>query len=231
MPTFAAVNWLLPIYHLFRKELIQERRQLNATWVIILYVLSSVFVAYLSFKRILSLNTWIALYWLIVIFGTFNATLRVFDKENEGRDLLLAQLLNPQQVVIAKSLFATLLALLVGLVCFFASFLLLGLPVENLELQHYLWFLLLLLLAAVGLGFLLVLINGIAFKSGNNLGMATILGMPLALPLLLLLIRNATLMLNAQPVLVFQKYLLSLTGLDALLVVLSCTLFPYLWRD
>ncbi|MGB0165703.1 MAG: heme exporter protein CcmB [Luteibaculum sp.] len=219
------------VYFLLQKEFKQELKDKSASWAILLYVLSSVYVAYLCFQQVLSLNTWVALLWVIVLFGTLNATTRVFDKEANGRTLLLNLLATPAQIVWSKSLFAVALSLCVSLVGGVSFFFLLGKPNPDLVLVNLLFFFLVLVLGSVGLGFLLVLINGIAFKSGSSLGLSTILALPVAMPLLLLLIRCSKLVLQGQPFEIFQKYFLSLGLLDGLIVMLSSLLFPYLWRD
>ena len=222
---------LRSVYFLFLKELNQEVKQQNATLVILLYVLCSVFVSYLSFKRILSINTWNALYWIIVLFGSFNATLRVFDKESDGRHLFLSQLAKPIEIFFAKSLFASILSSLVGLIGFATFYFLMGLPVDSFSITQLSWFLLVVFLGGFGLGSLLVLINGIAFKSGNSIGLASILGLPIAVPLMIILIRVSQHILANQPLQVFSKYILSLLTLDLIILGLASLLFPYLWRD
>ncbi|TXC77058.1 hypothetical protein [Luteibaculum oceani] len=221
---------LRDIYRLLRKEIQQELSEQNATLVILLYVLSSVYVTYLCFTKVLSISTWNALFWVIVLFGAFNATLRVFDKEQGGKDLFLSQLVAPQVIYWAKAVFASLLSIVVAGIGFACFVVFMGLPSET-TLASVAWFGLLILLAGLGLGALLALINGIAFKSGNSIGMASILGLPLSMPLVILLIRISTHILAGQPIAVFQKYFLSLLALDLIILVLASLLFPYLWRD
>lgn len=219
------------ISQLVIKELQQEAKDQNAILAILLYVLSSAYVSYLAFNKVLALSTWNALFWVIVLFGTFNATLRVFDKESHGRHYFLFQLASPLEIFFAKASFSSMLSTLVALMSWLCFMLFMGWPSDAFKLEQILWFLSLLPLAGIGLGSLLVLINGIAFKAGNGIGMASIMGLPIAVPLLLLLIRSSQHILAGQPSSVFLKYFISLILLDLIVIALASLLFPYLWRD
>jgi heme exporter protein B len=63
---------------LLKKEVLLEWRQKHALAGVILYVLATVFVCYLGFQRIESVQTWGVLLWITGVFTAFNAMQRSF---------------------------------------------------------------------------------------------------------------------------------------------------------
>ena len=62
-----------------------ELRQKAALNGILLYVISTVFVAYLIFSSLEELSTWVALLWIVLLFASTNASINSFRKE-AGRE-------------------------------------------------------------------------------------------------------------------------------------------------
>ncbi|MGZ4158438.1 MAG: heme exporter protein CcmB, partial [Bacteroidia bacterium] len=77
------------IKYLVAKEIKQEMRNKYALGGILLYVVSTVFVSYLSFKKIVNPATWNALFWIILLFASINAIAKSFISETKGRLLYL----------------------------------------------------------------------------------------------------------------------------------------------
>ncbi|MBL7956039.1 MAG: hypothetical protein JNJ91_13465, partial [Flavobacteriales bacterium] len=90
---------------LLRMEVALDLRQ-RASWAgMLLYVVSAVYVCYLAVKGGLSLATWNALFWIILLFAAFNALARSFQREDAGRQLYLYTLVDPRSVVLARALY------------------------------------------------------------------------------------------------------------------------------
>lgn len=206
-----------------------EWRQRHAIGSIFLYVASSIFVAYIGFKQIVSLPTWNALFWVIVLFAAFNAAFRSFAVENTARRLYLFTLARPEAVILAKMIYnSILLVIMVFVSALFYAFILgtSALPTPNIPV-----FCLALFLGALGLAFILTLVAAIASQSDNNLGLMAILGLPVILPLLLILIRFSKNALDGLAWSVNSSYAWQLLALAFLSLALSYILFPYLWRE
>lgn len=196
---------------------------------ILLYAVATIYVSYLSFRQVTDLPTWNALYWIILLFASFNVAGRSFDKESSGREIYLYSLAGPAAVIFAKMAFNALLMLVLGLFSLLVYCVLVGTK----PLSHIDWpmFLTGVVVGCAGLASILSLIAGIAFKTENNVGLTAVLGFPVILPFLLTLIRFSKNALDGISWSVNGSYLLVLVLLNIVVWVLGYILFPYLWRD
>ncbi|MFT5480976.1 MAG: heme exporter protein B, partial [Bacteroidia bacterium] len=134
---------------LFLKELRSEFRNRFAINGILLQLVSSIYIVYLSFKFI-SPNIWSALFWIILLFTTVSGISRSFVQERQGRMLYFHTTVNPLAVLYAKIAFNTLLGLMITAIALLFFTLFMGAPDLN-----FLWFSALALLFALGLSILL----------------------------------------------------------------------------
>lgn len=117
------------IAFLVRKEVLLELRQKYAISGILLYVLSTVFVVYASFKSIAP-NVWNTLFWIIVLFASVNAIAKSFVQENSNRQLYYYTLANPTAIIISKVIYNSALLLFLSLLSFAVFSLVAGNPVK-----------------------------------------------------------------------------------------------------
>lgn len=215
------------IRELFRKDLMLELRQKYAINGILLYVLSTIFVAQLCFGRVIDENTWIALFWIILLFAAFNAVSKSFVQESASRRLYYFMLAPAVAVVVSKMLYNATLMVVLGLLSLLIFIVFMGFPVFNLAL-----FLPAFILGCFGLASALTMVSAIASRSGNNAALMAILGFPVVIPLLLLLINASSFSLKKTLLTVdILKNLSSILLIDVVIVTLAVILFPYLWRD
>jgi len=218
---------LKEIRELFRKDLMLELRQKYAINGILLYVLSTIFVAQLCFGRVIDENTWIALFWIILLFAAFNAVSKSFVQESASRRLYYFMLAPAVAVVLSKMLYNASLMVVLGLLSLLIFIVFMGFPVFNLAL-----FLPAFILGCFGLASALTMVSAIASRSGNNAALMAILGFPVVIPLLLLLINASSFSLKKTLLTVdILKNLSSILLIDVVIVTLAVILFPYLWRD
>lgn len=211
------------------KDLRMEWRQKHALGSIFLYVIASIFVAYMGFRKIVDVPTYNALFWIIVLFAAFNAAARSFEVESSGRRLYLFTLARPESVIIGKMLYNAFLLFVMVVTSFVAYAAVLGTgPLENMD-----WLAMAeaLLLGAVGLAFVLTLVSALAAQTDNNLGLTAVLGLPVILPMLLILIRFSKNAIDGIAPSQNQVYAWQLLAISVLSLVLSYILFPYLWRE
>jgi len=217
------------IFVLIRKEVTLEWRQKYALNGILLYVVSAVFITYLSFganRGNLSLPTWNALYWIIILFSSVNAVAKSFVQEHQGRQLYYYMIAAPESIILSKIIYNTLLTLVLALLGYGVFSLILGNPVQDQTM-----FVLNLILGAVGLSSCLTMVSGIASKAGNNATLMAILSFPLVIPILLMAIsisKNA--MDGIDRDLSLDKMLI-LLAINAIICSTAYILFPYLWRS
>jgi len=217
------------IFVLIRKEVTLEWRQKYALNGILLYVVSAVFITYLSFganRGNLSLPTWNALYWIIILFSSVNAVAKSFVQEHQGRQLYYYMIAAPESIILSKIIYNTFLTLVLALLGYGVFSLILGNPVQDQTM-----FVLNLILGAVGLSSCLTMVSGIASKAGNNATLMAILSFPLVIPILLMAIsisKNA--MDGIDRDLSLDKMLI-LLAINAIICSTAYILFPYLWRS
>ena len=97
--------------------------------------------------------------------------------------------------------------------------------------QDHVLYLISILLGAMGFASVLSMVSAIASRSGNNVGLMSVLSFPLLLPLLLTCIRLSKNAMDGLDWSVSYKLLIILLALNSITWVLSYLLFPYLWRE
>ncbi len=217
------------IRYLLYKEFILEWRERYALNGILLYVISTVMVCYLSFsvrQSALSPPAWNALFWIILLFAATNAVAKSFQQERHGRLLYYYTLASPEAIILSKIIYNTLLLSFISLMTIGVYSLLLGNPMQDIGL-----FLIALLLGSAGLAGTLTLMAGIASKVENGATLMAVLSFPIILPLLLMLIKLSRNALEGLDRVSSYDELMVLSALNVMVMALSYLLFPYLWRS
>ncbi len=225
---FSAVTNILKkeIRQLVIKEFRTEWRQKASIGGIFIYVISTVFVCYLSFKKVIDIPTWNALFWIIMLFASINAIAKSFIQESKGRLLYLYTIISPEGLILAKMIYNTVLMLILSILCLGCYVLLVGELIQNLPL-----FIITLLLGSSCFAGTFTLMSAIASQASNNSSLMAILSFPVILPLLITLIQLSKNALDGLPLSVSYNYLIVLLLLNGIVTVLSWILFSYLWRD
>jgi len=213
-------------YRLIRKDFAIELRQRHALGGILLYVLSTVFITYLAFEKIIEPATWNALFWVILLFACVNAVSKSFVQESHARLIYYYTIADPRAVILSKMIYNTALTFAIGLICSGCYMLLYGSMVIHIGLFFGTLF-----LGCVGLSGMLTLSSGIASRSGGNFTMTAILSFPISVPLLITLIRLSSISLTAEPAFEAWSYLAILAVLNIIIFMLAYVLFPYIWKE
>ena len=214
---------------LLKKEIMLELRQKHALAGLVLYVLATVFVCYLSFGSLDTPKAWGALLWITGIFTAFNAMQKAFAGESHSTQLYLYSLADPRHVIISKAIYNAALVAVLNIVSVLFFILFFGTKaIEGADLSQ---FMLGLALGSTGLGLALTFIAGLAFRSGGGIGLVAILGFPIIIPLLITIVRHTTFALEGMSYLQNSLNLVVLIVLNAVSLVLAWILFPYLWRE
>jgi len=217
---------LREINFLLQKELMMEWKQKYAFNGLLMYVVSTVFVCYLSFKQIIDPPTWNALFWIIMLFAAVNAVTKSFLQESRGRQLYFYTLASPQAIILSKIIYNLLLMLAISIVSLIFYCLFVGNMVQDMPM-----FIIALLLGSAGFASILTMISAIASKAESNTAMMAILSFPVLIPMLITVIHFSKNAMDGLDAAVNYKYILILAGLNALVITLSFLLFPYLWRE
>jgi heme exporter protein B len=214
------------IKELVRKEFKLEWRERYALNGLLLYIISAVFICYLSFQaRSLDPITWNTLFWIILLFTAVNAIAKSFIQERAGRFFYYYVLASPHAIIFAKIIYNTFLMLLIAGIGFLVYITVIGNPIQNIPL-----FLLNLLLGSVGFSAGLTLIAGIASKVENSATLMSVLSFPVILPMLLMLIKVSKNAIDGLDWGSSYDEVMALISIDVLVLALSYLLFPFLWR-
>ncbi|MFN0049335.1 MAG: heme exporter protein CcmB [Cytophagales bacterium] len=214
---------------LFIKEIQLEWRNRYAFNGILLYVIGAVFVCYLSFnvkRGVVHPITWNALFWIIILFCAINAVSKSFSGEREGRNLYYYTLASPQAIIISKTIYNTLLLLLLGSLAFVFYSLIMGNPVQDLFL-----FVACIVLCAFSFAGVLTLISAIASKAGSSSTLMAILSFPTILPLLLLIIKISKNAMDGLELTSSYKDLSMLSAITVIIFASSYILYPYIHKS
>jgi heme exporter protein B len=211
---------------LFLKEFTLEWRNRYALNGMLLYVISTVFVCYLSFRNIVSVPVWNALFWIIMLFASMNAVGRSFIQERKGRLLYYYSIASPQAFLLAKMAYNSLLMLVIT----FLAYAIYAWWIGDL-VQDHLMFSVALVLGSTGFALILTLMSAIAAKTDNNMSLMAILSFPVQLPFLITLIKLSKNAVDGLDPSVSYGLITILVMMIVMVLALSYILFPYLWRD
>jgi heme exporter protein B len=218
------VKALNQIFSLVKKDLLLEVRQQYSFYGILLYVIATIFVLYMTIREP-ETNVWNGLFWVIMLFICINAVAKSFLQESRGRMLYFYSIVNPRDFILAKLLFNSVLMLLMCLLSIVVFSLFLGNPVEKIP-----QFIGLVILGGWSLSLVFTFLSAIAAKAQQNAAIMAILGFPLIIPQLLLLMRLANTVFTTTPSIPVSSVLL-VVMLDILVILLAIILFPFLWKD
>ncbi|MGB4774798.1 MAG: heme exporter protein CcmB [Daejeonella sp.] len=210
---------------LIYKEIVLEWRSKYAFNGILLYVVSTVFVCYLSFRQINPI-TWNALFWIIMLFASVNAITKSFVQENSGRQLYYYTLVSPQAVILSKILYNSGLMLLLSLIALVFYSLVFSNPIGD-----PLFYILSVVLGSISFASVFTMISGIAAKANNSSALMAVLSFPVIIPLLIVLIKFSKNAMDGLDRSVSYNEIGVLLAINMMVITLSLLLFPYLWRD
>ena len=217
------------IWTLVKKEILIELRMQYALSGMLLYLLSSVFVGYITFslgRAPINPATWNVLFWIIMLFVATNSIAKSFIQESKERLLYYYTIANPLSIIISKLIFNCLLMFFLVTVGFIVYILLLGNPVADMG-----FFLISLFLSSIGFSVTFTMISSIASKASNSGTLMAILGFPVIIPLLLLLIKISRNAIDGLDRTTSYDEITTIVAIIIIAISTSILLFPYLWRS
>lgn len=214
---------------LLYKEFILELRRKSVISGIALYLLSLIFICYLTFSlRHNSINeaTWSALFWLTILFSVVNTVAKSFIGEKKGLAIYYYSIASPQAIIISKIIYNTILCFVLSL----SGYMLFHIFIDN-PVQDQGFFLLTLALTSIGFSGSLTLISGIASRASNSNILMAVLSFPIVISILLMAIRITKNVLDGIDRSASYDELLNLVAINCILTGLAYLLFPYIWRS
>jgi heme exporter protein B len=219
------MDLLHQIKYLIKKELLLEWRSKYALNGVLLYVVSTVFVCYLSFVSIVPI-TWNALFWIIMLFASINAVSKGFLQESRGRQLYIYTLASPLALIISKTIYNVLLMMVLTVIALAFYMLVFDYVPQDLGL-----YILATILGSLSFSTIFTMISAIASKAGNGGMLMAVLSFPVIIPVLIVLIKLTKNAIDGLDRSVSWDEVGILLVINALVTAVSLLLFPYLWRD
>lgn len=210
---------------LIGKELLLEWRSKYALNGVVLYVVSTIFVCFLSFVS-LSGVTWNALFWIIMLFASINAVSKSFLQESKGRQLYIYTIASPLALIISKTIYNVLLMLLLTLIAL-AFYTL----VFDYVPQDMLLYIVATILGSISFSMIFTMVSAIASKAGNGGMLMSILSFPVIIPVITVLIKLSKNAIDGLDRSVSLDEIGILLTINVLVAAFSLLLFPYLWKD
>ncbi|WP_256012550.1 heme exporter protein CcmB [Desertivirga xinjiangensis] len=210
---------------LVRKDIVLEWRSKYAFNGILLYVVSTIFVCYLSFKRVDPI-TWNALFWIIMLFASVNAIAKSFMQESKGRQLYYYSLTSARAIILSKIIYNVLLMLLLSAIAIFFY----ALVFKN-QIGDVWFYLLAVFIGSLSFASVFTMISGIASKASNSGALMAVLSFPVIIPLLIVLIKFSKNAMDGLDRSVSYNEIGVLLAINIIVITVSLLLFPFLWRD
>lgn len=210
---------------LLTKDIRLEWRNKYAISGILLYVLSTVFIVYISFKEV-HRQTWNTLFWMLILFASVNAVSKSFMQENSSRQLYYYSLTNPLAIILSKIIYNVGLLLVISLLSWLAFGFVAGNPVKAAN-----EFFIALFLGSVGFSITFTFISAISIKADNSATLMAILSFPVIIPILLTLLDLSVGALRLPQGSSIDNGMVILIAIDFLLLGLAIILYPFLWKD
>jgi heme exporter protein B len=224
---FVQMQLAKQVQQLVKKEILLEWRSKYALNGVLLYVVSTVFVCYLSFISVPNPLTWNALFWIIMLFASINAVAKSFLQESRGRHLYIFTLVSPVALIIAKTIYNSMLMMVLTLIAL--AFYCLVFPFKpDMDMWMYL---VATILGSLSFATIFTMVSAIASKAGNGGMLMAILSFPIIIPVLIVLIKLAKNAIDGLDRSVSLDDIGLLVVINILITAVSLLLFPYLWRD
>ncbi|MBS1524102.1 MAG: heme exporter protein CcmB [Bacteroidetes bacterium] len=220
-------------WYLLKKEILLEWRSKYAFNGVLLYVVSTVFVCYISFKITPGFAgssgypvVWNVLFWIIMLFAAVNAIAKSFMQENKSRLLYYYTIAGPQAIILAKTIYNILLMSLLSVLALVIYMLFFTNTIGD-----PLFYFLAVLLGSISFSTVFTMISAIASKAGNNGTLMAILSFPVVIPVILVLIRLSKNAMDGLERSANYENIGVLCAINVIVIATSLLLFPYLWRD
>ncbi len=220
-------------WNLFKKEVLLEWRSKYAFNGVLLYVVSTVFICYISFSLTPGFTgskgypiVWNVLFWIIILFASVNAIAKSFMQESKSRLLYYYSIASPQAIILSKTIYNILLMSLLSILA-----LLVYLLFFTNTIGDPLFYFLSVLLGSISFSTVFTMISAIASKAGNNGTLMAILSFPVIIPVILILIRLSKSAMDGLERSLSYGNIGVLCLINVIVITTSLLLFPYLWRD
>jgi heme exporter protein B len=211
------------------KEFALELRKKSVIAGLGLYLISLIFICYLTFalgRSTINQSTWSALFWLTILFCVINSIAKSFIGEKKGLSIYYYSVASPQVIILSKILYNTVLSFVLSIVAYALFSIFLFNPIADTKL-----FFVTVFLTSMSFASALSLISGISSKANNSNIVMAVLSFPVVIGILLMAIKITKNLLDGLERSASYDELLNLFAINCILGGLAYLLFPYIWRS
>jgi heme exporter protein B len=194
-----------------------------------LYLISTVFICYITFSlrhEQISPLVWSALFWITLLFTSIQAIAKSFIGERQGRSIYYYSIASPSSIILSKIIYNFLLAAVVSLVGYLMFSLFIGNPVSDTFL-----FIVTIILVSMGFAATLTLISAVAAKTSSGHILMAVLSFPIIISILMIGIKLTKNCVDGLDRSVSTHELIILASINCIVTAVSYLLFPYIWRS
>jgi heme exporter protein B len=220
-------------WYLLKKEILLEWRSKYAFNGVLLYVVSTIFICFISFNLTPGFAgsngykvVWNVLFWIIILFASVNAIAKSFMQESRGRLLYYYTIASPQAIILSKTIYNILLMSLLSVLA-----LVVYLIFFTNTIGDPLFYFFAVILGSISFSTTFTMISAIASKAGNNGTLMSILSFPVVIPVILVLIRLSKSAMDGLERSLSYGNIGVLCAINVIVIATALLLFPYLWRD
>ncbi len=206
-----------------------EMRNKHGIAGLAVFAIAAVYTCYQATGMHAERESWNALAWVVLLFTAFNAVSKPWaDDAPEMRSFLL-HTVRPQNWLLARIVYYSLMLLALGALIFAAFLLFLGL--DPFVGNGIFYFFIGIEATALALASLLAMIQALATRAGGGFSLIAVLGLPLIIPVILVATRYGMDIMKGIAFGDTAHHLLFLATLTGGFTALGYILFPYLWRE
>lgn len=191
----------------------------------IIYLIAVVFISMHAFES-LDPDVWNALFWMVMMFTLLTVVGRSFDNESENKFIYHYHTIKPQTIIAAKLILNVVYSIGLGCLAYIIFSLFLGNQIQEVSTM-----LIVLILGCMGIGLTFTLTSAISSRAGGNLVLASVLSIPVLLPLIIVLVNLTSRAFGSYSLLQNLNLYIGLFLLNLIVGIISYLLFPYLWQD
>ncbi|MBC7567169.1 MAG: heme exporter protein CcmB [Pedobacter sp.] len=214
------------VKYLLYKEILLEWRSKYAINGMLLYVVSTIFVCFISFVTMENKITWNALFWIIMLFAAINGVSKSFLQESKGRQLYSYIIASPAAIILAKTIYNILMMVILTTIALGVYII-----VFSYSPSDFLLFYIAVILGSLSFSTIFTMVSAIATKAGNGGMLMAVLSFPLIIPVLIVLIKLSKNAIDGLDRSVSLDEIGILLLINVMTVTASLILFPYLWKD
>jgi len=216
------------LFSILYKDFKIEINQSHLFFSVGLYVISSIYIIYISYQPtgILGLENWVSIFWVIILFSSISAVSKSFFQESGSRNYYYYFVLSPDELILSKLIYNFLFIVFVTFLTFLVFSSLLGNFIYS-----YSFFITLLFVGSLSISNCLTLISAIGHQVKNNSILTSVLSFPVIIPILLILIKLSKLSSSEFSWNIIQDDFYLLILLNIILIAMTKILFKFLWRN